>query len=608
MTVASRELDHLPVLPGVYMLKDAGGDVLYIGKANSLRARVRSYFRPDRFQSLRTRELARRTTGVETIVVGSGAEALILEANLIKEYRPRFNIQLRDDKSYPHIKVTVAEPFPRVFVTRRLRQDGSRYFGPYTSVGLMRQSLEVVKRLYTVRSCRYRLPREAPARPCLDYHIGRCQAPCVGLQSRQEYREMIDEILRVLGGGTDGVRARVEARMQAAAEALDFEAAAKHRNVLRGLDALSRRQRAYRLGGGDQDVIGLARDGELGTAVVLRIRGGLLLGRETRRLAGLSDEDDDALLGAVASRFYLGSGREGQAELPREVLIPAEFEDRALLEGILSRAAGRKVVFHRPQRGDKVRLIELANANARHTMEDRVTALEYAADRADEVLYDLQNQLELKVVPRLMACFDVSHTHGTDVVAGVVVFENGEPRKAGYRRMRIQGDWGNDDFRSMGEAVSRYAKQLARKEAPVPDLVLVDGGKGQLSAARASLRSAGLRETAVASLAKREEEVFLPGRAAPVRMGRADRSLHLLQRMRDEAHRFAISYNRKLRRRRTLRSELDRIPGIGERRRQALLARFGSVRGVRAASQAEIARLPGFSNVLATRVLTYLGK
>ena len=454
MTVVPRELGHLPASPGVYLFKDAGGDVLYIGKANALRARVRSYFRPDRFQSLRTHELARRTASVETIVVGSGAEALILEANLIKEYRPRFNIQLRDDKSYPHIKVTVAEPFPRVFVTRRLRQDGSRYFGPYTSVGLMRQSLEVVKRLYTVRSCRYRLPREAPARPCLDYHIGRCQAPCVGLQSRPAYREMINEILRVLGGETEAVRTRVEARMQAAAEALDFEVAAKHRNVLQGLDALSRRQRAYRLGGGDQDVIGLARDGELGTAVVLRIRGGLLLGRETRRLSGLSDEDDGTLLGAVVSRFYLGSGREGQAELPREVLIPAEFEDRALLEGILSRAAGRKVVFHRPQRGDKVRLIELANANARHTMEDHVTALEYAADRADEVLYDLQKQLELKVVPRLMACFDVSHTQGTDVVASVVVFENGEPRKAGYRRMRIRGDWGNDDFRSMGEAVS----------------------------------------------------------------------------------------------------------------------------------------------------------
>ena len=608
MTVAPKELGHLPVRPGVYLLKDAGDDVLYIGKANSLRARVRSYFRPDRSQSLRTRELARRTASVETIVVGSGAEALILEANLIKEYRPRFNIQLRDDKSYPHIKVTVAEPFPRVFVTRRLRQDGSRYFGPYTSVGLMRQSLEVVKRLYTVRSCRYRLPGEAPARPCLDYHIGRCQAPCVGRQSRQAYREMIDEILRVLGGGTKAVRARVEARMQAAAEALDFEVAAKHRNVLQGLDALSRRQRAYRLGGGDQDVIGLARDGELGTAVVLRIRGGLLLGRETRRLSGLSGEDDGTLLGAVASRFYLGSGREGQAELPREVLIPAEFEDRALLEGILRRAAGRKVVFHRPQRGDKVRLIELANANARHTMEDRVTALEYAADRADEVLYDLQKQLELKVVPRLMACFDVSHAHGTDVVASVVVFENGEPRKAGYRRMRIRGDWGNDDFRSMGEAVSRYAKRLVREEAPVPDLLLVDGGKGQLSAARAALRSVELRETAVASLAKREEEVFLPGRTGPVRMGRADRSLHLLQRMRDEAHRFAISYNRQLRRRRTLRSELDRIPGIGEKRRQALLARFGSVRGVRAASLAEIARLPGFSDVLATRVLTYLGR
>ncbi|CAI8018952.1 UvrABC system protein C [Geodia barretti] len=600
MTITARELDHLPVLPGVYLLKGPDGEVLYIGKANSLRARVRSYFRPDRSQSLRTLELARRTAEVETIVAGSGAEALILEANLIKEYRPRFNIQLRDDKSYPHIKVTVAEPFPRVFVTRRLRQDGSRYFGPYTSVGLMRQSLEVVKRLYTVRSCRYQLPREAPARPCLDHHIGRCQAPCVGRQSQESYREMIEEILRVLGGETRAVRGRVEARMEAAADALDFEAAARHRNVLKGLDALSRRQRAYRLGGGDQDVIGLARDGELGTAVVLRIREGILLGRETRRLSSLSDEDDGTLLGAVASRFYLGSGRE--------VLVPAEFEDRTVLESILilSRAAGRKVVFHRPQRGDKVRLIELANANARHTMEDRVTALEYAADRADEVLYDLQNRLGLKVVPRLMACLDVSHTQGTDVVASVVVFENGEPRKAGYRRRRIRGDWGNDDFRSMEEAVSRYAKRLVREEAPVPDLVLVDAASQALRLGVLHTDSVRVRLALCANA--RGCAVFLLGRAGPVRMGRADRSLHLLQRMRDEAHRFAISYNRQLRRRRTIQSELEQIPGIGKSRRQTLLARFGSVRGVRSTSQAEIARLPGFSDVLATRVLTYLGK
>ncbi len=608
MTPAPKNLDRLPQRPGVYLLKDDGGEVLYIGKANSLRARVRSHFRPDRSRSPRARELARRVVGVETIVVGSGAEALVLEANLIKEHRPRFNVQLRDDKSYPHVKVTVGEPFPRVFVTRRLRQDGSRYFGPHTSVGRLRQSLEVVKRLYTVRSCRYRLPEEAPARPCLDHHIGRCRAPCVGLQSRRAYREMIDEILRVLGGEIDAVRARVEARMRAAAEELDFEAAARHRNTLQGLDALGRRQRVYRLGGGDRDAIGLARDGAIGTAVVLRIRNGLLLGRETLGFSGLTDEDDGALLGAATSRFYLGSGREGRAELPREVLIPTDFEDRALLAGVLSRAAGRNVALHRPRRGDKVRLVELANANARHIMEDRVAALEYAVDRADEALYDLQNRLDLKVVPRLMACFDVSHTQGAEVVASVAVFLNGEPRKAGYRRMRIRGAWGNDDVRSMGEAVLRYAMRLAREEAPVPDLVLVDGGKGQLSAAREALRSAGLRETAVASLAKRDEEVFLPGRSDPVRMGRADRALHLLQRMRDEAHRFALSYNRALRRKRTLESELDRIPGIGEKRRKALLARFGSVRGVRSASRTEIARTPGFGDMLAARVLAYLGK
>ncbi len=608
MTIGPKQLDHLPTRPGVYLFKGGQGEVMYIGKAKSLRPRVRSYFRSDRSQSIRTRELARRVESVDTLVVGSEAEALILEANLIKEHRPRFNIQLRDDKTYPHIKVTTKEAFPRVYVTRRIHKDGSRYFGPFTSVGLMRHALEVVKRLYTVRSCRYRLPNDAPSRPCLDYHIGRCQAPCVGLQSQESYREMIDEILRVLGGETESVRSDVEARMHASADALDFEAAARHRNVLQGLDNLARGQRVHRMGGGDQDVLGLARDGKLATAVVLRIRGGVLLGRQTQRLSGIADEDDASLLGTVATRFYLGRGETGRSELPREVLIPLEFADRALLEDILTETAGRRVRCHRPKRGEKLRLVDLANANARHTMEDRVTALEYAADRADEVLYDLQNKLGLKVVPRLMACFDVSHTQGSDTVASAVVFENGEPKKAGYRHMRIRGEWGNDDFRSMAEAVSRYFARLVEKEEPMPDLVLVDGGKGQLSAARDALFAIGLRDTALASLAKREEEVFLPGRREPVRLGRADRALHLLQRMRDEAHRFAVSYNRKLRRRRTLQSELDEIPGIGVNRRQALLSRFGSVRGIRAADAVEITRLPGFSDILANRVLTYLGK
>ncbi len=601
------KLDRLSTRPGVYHFRDAKGTILYVGKARSLRSRVRSYFRSDPARSARTHQLVQRIDSVETIVVGSEAEALILEANLIKEHRPRFNIQLRDDKSYPYIKVTVGEPFPRVYVTRQVRNDGSRYFGPYTSVSLMRQALEVVKRLYTVRSCRYDLPQDAPDRPCLDHHIGRCLAPCVGLQSHEDYRAMIDQILRVLGGGTEEVRRQVEDEMRAAADGLDFERASRLRDILKGLDNLARHQRVQRMGGGDHDVVGLARDGALAVAVVLKIRGGLLLGKDTQRFKGVDEEDEAALLASLASRYYLGRGERGIQELPREILFPGDFEDREVLAEILSEATGRKVRIHVPQRGEKRRLVELAAANARHTVEDRVTALHYAADRADEALYHLQDRLDLKVVPRLMVCFDISHTQGSETVASAVTFENGEPKKSGYRHMRIRGDWGNDDYRSMAEAVGRYFRRRLDEDEALPDLVIIDGGKGQLGAAVEALTELGLRDVAVAALAKREEEVYRPGRSEPLRLPRRDRALHLLQRIRDEAHRFAVSYNRKLRRKRTIRSELSDIPGVGPRRQKALLTRFGSVRSIREATADEIARVPGFSDTLASRVLTYLG-
>ncbi|HSM60176.1 MAG TPA: excinuclease ABC subunit UvrC [Longimicrobiales bacterium] len=608
MSLDTATLANLSTKPGVYLFRDAQGAVLYVGKAKSLRARVRSYFRKEADHSAKNRELMRHVEGVETLVVGSEVEALILEANLIKEHRPRFNILLRDDKSYPYIKVTVQEPFPRVFVTRRIRNDGGRYFGPYTSVGPMRQALEVIKRLHTVRSCRYDLPREAPERPCLDHHIGRCLAPCVGLQSEASYRAMIDEIVRILEGDTEALRRNVERRMQQAADALDFEAAAKLRDVVHGLDTIAREQRVQKAHGGDLDVVGLARDGELGAGVVLRIRSGLLLGRHSMRFGKLAAESDAELVESLLSRYYLGGGDLRLADLPREVLLPVDVPDAAVLEQALGDAAGRRVAVRVPRRGEKVRLAELADENARHLLEDRVTAMAYASDRAEDALYGLQDELDLKVVPRLMVCFDVSHTQGSETVASAVVFQNGEPRKADYRHMRIQGEWGNDDFRSMHEVVTRWFRRRRDEGRPLPDLAVIDGGKGQLGAAVGALRELGLSDVQVAALAKREEEVFLPGRPEPVRLDRRNRALHVLQRLRDEAHRFAVSYNRKLRSRRTLRSDLSDVPGIGPRRQQELLRRFGSLKGVREATREEIARLPGFSDALASRLLTYLGR
>jgi excinuclease ABC subunit C len=601
-----RKLDTLPTRPGVYFFKDAEGEILYIGKAKSLRARVRSHFAVDDATSLKNREMLRRVADIDSIVVGSEAEALLLEANLIKEHRPRFNIQLRDDKRYPYIKVTLQESFPRVYVTRRLDNDGARYFGPYTEVGAMRQALEVVKRLYTVRSCRYDLPDEAPARPCLDYHIGRCLAPCVGLQTGEAYRTMVEEILEVLGGRTKHVRQRVAHDMQRAAQDMDFERAATLRDVLTGLDSLERRQRAMDVRGGDTDVIGFARDGDQACAVLLRVRDGKLLGREVDFFENLMEASDADVTSTAVTRFYFGRGEHGTADLPQAVLLPMEFDDRETVAALLREAAGRRLATLVPSRGDKVRLIELANQNARHLLEERSVLGQAVESRADDVLYDLQEALELKVVPRLIACFDISHMQGAEVVGSAVVFRNGEPEKGEYRRFRVRGDWGNDDFRSMREVVTRYIHRRLNEQKPLPELILIDGGRGQLSSALSAAVAAGAADVAVASLAKREEEIYLVGRAQPVRLPRTSAALRLLQRLRNEAHRFAHSYNRKLRGQRTLVSELSSIAGIGPVRQRALLEHFGSVRALRSATADQIVAVPGFSARLAAQIVQQL--
>jgi len=593
--------------PGVYLFRDLEGGVLYVGKAKKLGSRVRSYFRSPGGLSSKNQNMVRLIDSIDSIIVGSEAEALILEANLIKEHQPRFNILLRDDKKYPYIKVTVKEPFPRVYVTRRIVNDGSRYFGPYTSVNQMRQALEVVNRLHTVRSCRYRLPKDSPDRPCLDYHIQRCKAPCVGLQTESEYRGMIDDILHILEGDTEEVRSQIEVRMMEASDGLDFELAAKMRDVIAGLDVIAREQRVHRTQGGNIDIVGLARDDKLAAGVVLKVRSGLLLSRVTQRFGEILNEKNQDLLSSLVSRHYLGSGDEGMADLPRTVLLPNSFSDQDLLEEILTDAAGYRVRLTIPKRGEKLRLSELAEVNARQVLEDQVIALAYADNRAEDALFSLQDELDLKVIPRLMVCFDVSHMQGKETVASAVVFQNGKPSRADYRHMRIKGDWGNDDFQSMQEAVYRYFRRRLDESTPLPDLVVLDGGKPQLSAAQIAFDHLNISGIAVIALAKKEEEVFVPGKKTPVRLDRRNRALHILQRIRNEAHRFAIRYNRKLRTKRTLRSQLGDIPGIGPHRQTVLLRRFGSLKGVKSATREEIARVPGFSEALASRVLTYLG-
>ncbi len=601
------KLRHLPTRPGVYLMKDASGEIIYVGKAKSLRSRVRSYFASGAQHGIKTQELVRRVADLDTIVVDTEAEALILENNLIKEHRPRFNINLKDDKTYPYIKVTVHERFPRVWVTRRLERDGSRYFGPYTDVRRMRQALELVKKLYTVRSCHYDLPRDVPARPCLDYHIGRCKAPCVMLQSEAEYRGMIDEILEILGGHTKVVAKRLKGEMSIAAAEMNFERAAELRDAVAQLEALERRQKVVDVSGADRDVVGFARDGAEGCGVVLLIREGKLLGREVTFLTGLTDEGDESAFSAFATRAYTDRAIRDAESVPGEVYLPMDFADRAVLEEVLRDHVGRAVRIRIPQRGEKVALVDLAAQNARHLLEERKLVAQTAATRAPDALYELQEVLELQSVPRTILCFDISHTQGTEVVASGVFFENGEPNKGEYKKFKIRGEWGNDDFASMHEVVTRWFTRRVEEKKALPDLVVIDGGRGQLNAALKALGELDLPQQPTIGLAKRDEEVYVPGRAEPIRLPRRSAALRLLQRVRDEAHRFALTYNRKLRTKRTIRSELSTIPGVGQARQRALIERFGSLRNVAAASEAEIAAIPGFGPAIARKVKDALG-
>jgi len=593
--VAAR-LPHLPDSPGVYLWKDGEGAVLYVGKAKRLRSRVRSYFGSDHVESLKTRHLVRQIADLETIVVPTEAHALILEANLIKEYKPKFNIALRDDKSYPYIKVTLQEPYPRVFVTRRLQNDGARYFGPYTDVGAMRRALNVVKRIFTVRSCNYDMPREMPERACLDFSIGRCKAPCIYNQTQADYRAMIDEVVCFLEGKTDEVVRRVRDRMEQAAGHLDFERAAELRDALLKLEHMEEPTVVLEVEGGDRDVVGYARDGDDACVAIMRIRAGRLLAREHRFLENIDGDADHVVLSAFLARTYVAA--EERAE---ELLVPFDFEDRAALEESLS---GTKVIV--PQRGPRRELLDLAEQNARHLLEELKLASLESDERAADPVYELQRELGLQRVPRSLVCFDISHAQGTDTVASMIWFENGRPRRAEYRKFKVQTVQGVDDFASMREVVGRYFKRRLDEGKPLPDLVVIDGGKGQLAAAREALAAVELSHLPTISLAKREEEVFLVGRSESLRLPRRSPALRLLQQARDEAHRFAVTFQRHRRAVRTVTSELLKIPGIGDVRRRQLLQAFGSVQGVREAGEEAIAKLPGFTRRTARKVLEAL--
>jgi len=594
------KLEGLAPRPGVYLLKDRHGKVIYVGKAQNLRARVRSYFRggDDRSQ---VAFLVRRVVDVETLVTTNDKEALILENNLIKQYKPRYNIRLKDDKSYVSVKVTVGDPWPRVLVTRKIVKDGSRYFGPFASAHSVRETLDTIRRVIPLRTCSNGVFRNR-SRPCLEYQIKRCLGPCCLPVDRELYEAHLREAMLLLEGKRVQLINQLRQRMQEAAAELRFEEAARLRDRLRAIEKTQEPQQALSHWGADQDIFGLYREGGFIEAQVLCVRQGRLTGNHAYRLEDFEFPDEE-VLAALLTQFY-----QGDRYVPDEIVVPVELEDRAVRAEYLSERKGRAIEIIRPQRGDRVRLLQMASENAQQNFRERQDA-EQQYGRMSE---DLRQRLHLRNAPKRIECFDISNFQGSMAVGSMVSFDEGEPDKNGYRRFRIKTVTGADDFRMMYEVLHRRYRR-AQREGDFPDLLVVDGGKGQLNVALEVLKELGIDAVDAVGLAKMrvtraprataversEERVFLPGRKNPVELKRNSNALFLLQRVRDEAHRFAVTYHRMLRKKERLSSVLDAVPGVGAERRRRLLRHFGSVRRMRGATLDELAQVPGISTALA---------
>ncbi len=581
----TEKLETLPVRPGVYMFKDGEGHVLYVGKARVLRDRVRSYFQAGRPIDPQRGDMVSQIADLDLVVTDTEMEALALENNFIKRHQPRFNILLRDDKNHPYLKLTLDEEYPRIYVVRRVAEDGNAYGGPYIPAKLGRRTASMVHRIFGIRSCKETLNGRRP-RPCLQYQIKRCLAPCVAeVCSLDRYHQAAQDARLFLEGRTDEVVKSLRAQMDAAAEESRFEEAATLRDHIRALDRLEAPQKITTTDIDERDLFGAHVEWDRGALQIFSVRDGKVVGREGYLVHRVAEPE--RFLSSAIQQYYA----DGQRYVPREVLVPVEVPDRGLLEEWLSARRGTQVRIRIPQRGEKVRLLELVVRNARLAFD-----LEWRHPRtqSEEILRGLQDLLQLEVEPRRIECFDISNIQGSDVVASMVVFEDGLSKKSDYRKFRIKGLGGDpDDFASMREVVGRRYRRLLEEGKELPDLVLIDGGKGQLSAATEALAELGLGDQPVASLAKREELIFVPGQDEPVALPRSSPILQFVQRVRDEAHRFAIGFHRQTRAKRTLTSELDEIPGIGPVKRRKLLSRFGSLRGVRGASIEELTSAVG---------------
>ena len=593
----AEKLANLPTSPGVYQHKDADGKVLYVGKAKNLRSRVRSYFQEGRPREAKTEALVRKIADVEVIVTDTEVESLLLEDNLIKKIKPRYNVLLKDDKSYPYICIK-KERFPRVFPTRTVRRDGSLYFGPYTDARAMKLVLKTIKDLFKLRSCALHLNQAAieagKYQPCLDYHIQKCAAPCVGYETEAHYDSTIRQITALLNGKTSELEALLTGEMQRLATEKQFEEAAEVRDRLKALRTYSQKQKVVTDPEVDRDLFAIAldREADAGVGVLFKVREGKIIGREHKIVRGIEGAEDGEILQRIVEGYYANA-----AFLPNEVFLASELSDASVVEALLREKKGRKVEVRTPQRGEKVDLMNMVEANARLLLgEWQLQQEQREEERIPRSVLSLQRDLRLKNPPRRIECFDISHLGGTGTVASCVVFQDGKPRKSDYRTYKIRTveNGKPDDFQSMREVVERRYSRLLEENGPWPDLVIIDGGKGQLSSSVESLRRVDVYgKFPVVGLAKRLEEVFFPGQSDSVIIPRTSSSLRLIQRVRDEAHRFAVTAQRKQRRIKDLRSELLDIPGVGAKTAKKLLTELGSAKAVRAATEAEIAAVTG---------------
>ncbi|MCK4259213.1 MAG: excinuclease ABC subunit UvrC [Halanaerobiales bacterium] len=600
----NEKLKILPKHPGVYLMKDRKGEIIYVGKAKVLRNRVRSYFQESKQHTLKTEILKQHITDFDYIVTDSEVEALILEANLIKNHMPRFNIRLKDDKTYPYIKVTVNEDFPRVFKTRLVKHDGAKYFGPFTDLNAVYKTLKILQKIFSVRLCKKRIVSgKFEERACLNHHIKKCSGPCIGEISKKEYGQIIKEVILFLEGKGNELIRDIKEKMIKASESLDFEMAAFYRDSIQAIEKVTQRQKVVTEEDlTDRDLIAVAVEDDKACLQVMIIRRGRLMGQEYFMMEGADEEDLSEILSAFIKQYYLD-----QPILPKEILLQEELHDQEIIKEWLRGIALKKISIHVPQRGVKKRLIEMAYKNAVENLKKEKIRETFSSDRPLKGVKELQTYLMLENPPIRIEGFDISHIQGTDTVASMVVFENGQAKKEDYRRFKIQVAEGSpDDYASMNEVVGRRYRRIMEEGLKMPDLILIDGGKGQLNAALHILGELGICDQPIISLAKREEEVFVPGRSESIILPRHSEALYLTQRVRDEAHRFAVSYHRRLRTKRMTYTLIDEIPGIGPKRRKALVEHFGSLEKIRSSTIKELCDVEGISEKTAMAIRKFL--